>query len=223
MKTITRLPVIADRVFLFFVMMGVFFASLLALGYGIFYTSPKHVRQSGGMPSADCRLAGDDAMSTRKLEFATRLTREDVAGLIEALIEGLKDGMLKVQKSGETLELEVPRVVDLEIEAEINDERAEFEIEVSWRTNRAENPDTGPAGTQPDDGRETAAGARASLAEAARKLDVTAKKAAGTMEKVAARKTTHGNAGAAVKQTKRQPGKKDSVGKKPRSAKGATD
>ena len=152
-------------------------------------------------------------MSTRKLEFATRLTREDVAGLIEALIEGLKDGMLKVQKSGETLELEVPRVVDLEIEAEINDERAEFEIEVSWRTNRAENPDTPPAGAQPNDG------ARASLAEAARKLDATAKKAAGTMEKVAARKTARGAAGTAVKQAKRQPGKKDAAGKKPRSAK----
>lgn len=80
-------------------------------------------------------------MDEKELEFSTRLTREDVAGLIEGLVEGLKDGVIKVHKSGETLELAVPRVVDLEIEAKINEERAEFEIEVSWRTNRAENPD----------------------------------------------------------------------------------
>ena len=80
-------------------------------------------------------------MEKREIEFATRLTRADVAGLIEALIEGLKDGKLKIKKSSEELELDVPRVVDLEIEASIDDERAEFEIEVSWRTNRAENPD----------------------------------------------------------------------------------
>lgn len=83
-------------------------------------------------------------MSKRELEFTTRLTREDVAGLIEALIEGLKDGHLKVQKSSEVLELEVPRVVDLKIEAEIDEERAEFEIEVSWLTNRAGEPDDVP-------------------------------------------------------------------------------
>lgn len=83
-------------------------------------------------------------MEKRELEFSTRLTREDVAGLIEALIEGLKDGCLKVQKSDDVLELDVPKVVDLKIEAEIDDERAEFEIEVSWLTNRAGSPDTVP-------------------------------------------------------------------------------
>lgn len=86
-------------------------------------------------------------MATQELEFTTRLTREDVAGIIEALIEGLKDGHLKVQKSGEALELDVPRVVDLEVEAKLDEERASFEIEVSWRTNRAENPDNAPEDT----------------------------------------------------------------------------
>ena len=80
-------------------------------------------------------------MSERVLEFTTRLTREDVAGVIEALVEGLKDGHLKIHKSDEALELDVPRVIDLEVEAKVSEERAKFEIEVSWRTNRAENPD----------------------------------------------------------------------------------
>ena len=80
-------------------------------------------------------------MSRQKIEFTTRLTREDVAGIVEALIEGLKEGNLKVHKSGKTLEMPVPRVVDLEIEAKMSTEKAKFSIEVSWRTNRAENPD----------------------------------------------------------------------------------
>ena len=121
-------------------------------------------------------------MVKQKLEFVTRLTREDVAGLIEALVEGLKDGVLKVQKSGETLALDVPRVVDLEMGAAISDERAEFAINVSWRTNRAENPDTAPGISC--DGDDDA------LASAARQLDVSVKKAAGTMKKVTRKKKT---------------------------------
>lgn len=81
-------------------------------------------------------------MKDKKLEFSTRLTREDVAGVIEALVEGLKDGHLKVQKSNEALTMDVPRVIDLEVKAKEGKERAVFQIEVSWRTNRAENPDT---------------------------------------------------------------------------------
>jgi amphi-Trp domain-containing protein len=88
-------------------------------------------------------------MEKRELELTTRLTREDVAGVMEALVEGLKDGKLKVKKSNEVLELDVPRVVDLEIKAEIDDEKATFAIEVSWRTNRAENPDNAPDSEPP--------------------------------------------------------------------------
>lgn len=81
-------------------------------------------------------------MAKQELTFTTRLTREDVAGIVEAMIEGLKEGLLKVQKSGESLELEVPRVVDLEVQASLSPERAVFDIEVSWRCNRPEIPDT---------------------------------------------------------------------------------
>jgi len=143
-------------------------------------------------------------MAKQKLEFVTRLAREDVAGLIEALVEGLKDGVLKVKKSGDSLALEVPRVVDLEVGATINDERAEFAINVSWRTNRAENPDTAPpkvasigsggsAGKGKDSGPDNGQGderAREALAVAAHQLDVSAKKAAGTMKKVTRKKKT---------------------------------
>jgi amphi-Trp domain-containing protein len=85
-------------------------------------------------------------MDKKELEFTTRLTREEVAGWIEALIEDLKDGRLEVRKSDEVLVLDVPRVIDLEVEASIDDEKAEVEVEISWRTNRAENPDLPPSG-----------------------------------------------------------------------------
>lgn len=151
-------------------------------------------------------------MDTRKLAFITRLTREDVAGLLEALVNGLKDGMLKVQKSGDTLELEVPRVVDLTVEAETNEERAVFAIEVSWRTNRAENPDMVSEFRDFRAFSATAHGkAGAAPAETAQEQsDAPAKKAGGTTRKtVAARKRAGakpsgagaGKAGAATSRT----------------------
>ncbi len=78
----------------------------------------------------------------KKLEFTTRLTREDAAGIIEALVEGLKEGLLTVHKSGDSVTMEVPRVIDMEIEATYKPHKAKFELELSWRPNREENPDT---------------------------------------------------------------------------------
>lgn len=78
----------------------------------------------------------------KKLEFTTRLTREDAAGIIEALVEGLKEGLLTVHKSGDTVTMDVPRVIDMEIEATYKPHKAKFELELSWRPNREENPDT---------------------------------------------------------------------------------
>ena len=129
-------------------------------------------------------------MAKRELEFTTRLAREDVAGLIEALVEGLKDGLLRVQKSDDVLELDVPRVVDLKIEAEIDEERAEFEIEVSWLTNRAGSPDTVPDETpvkpQKNEGSEGAAGPAAKKTAARTR---SAKAGTGGAARPAAKKT----------------------------------
>lgn len=77
----------------------------------------------------------------RSLELNTRLSRADAAGVIEALIEGLKEGHLKVQKSGDSLDMPVPRVIDLDIASTLDDEKASLVLEVSWRTNRPDIPD----------------------------------------------------------------------------------
>jgi amphi-Trp domain-containing protein len=81
-------------------------------------------------------------MRNKNITLSTRLTRADVAGIVEALVEGLKEGTLKVQKSDMDYTLEAPRVVDLEIEAGEIDERTVFRLEISWRTNPPEIPDT---------------------------------------------------------------------------------
>lgn len=139
-------------------------------------------------------------MTKKELEFSTRLTREDVAGLIEALIEGLKDGRLKIQKSGESLELDVPRVIDLEIEASIDDERAEFEIEVSWRTNRAENPDDPPQNL-PDAAKKT----KAAKTAAPKKTTKASAKPAPAKTAAAARGAKKATAASAAKSAKAAP------------------
>lgn len=76
-----------------------------------------------------------------RLELSTRLSRADAAGVIEALVEGLKEGHLKVQKSGDALEMPVPRVIDLDVTAFFDSEKASMQLEVSWRTNRPDIPD----------------------------------------------------------------------------------
>lgn len=80
-------------------------------------------------------------MSQKNITLCTRLTRADVAGLIEALVESLKEGTLKIQKSDDSRILEVPRVVDLEVEGGEIGDRTVFRMEVSWRTNPPEIPD----------------------------------------------------------------------------------
>lgn len=80
-------------------------------------------------------------MTHDPITLNTRLTRADVAGLIEALVESMKEGCLKVQKSDACCTLDVPRVVDLEVEAGEKGDRTVFRIEVSWRTNPPEIPD----------------------------------------------------------------------------------
>jgi amphi-Trp domain-containing protein len=86
----------------------------------------------------------EENMPAHALEILTRLTREEVAGLVEGLLDGLKDGHFKLQKGGEQMELQVPRVVDMTIAAHSDEERTEFSIDVSWRTHRAETPDNVP-------------------------------------------------------------------------------
>ena len=78
----------------------------------------------------------------KSIELSTRLTRADAAGVIEALIEGLKEGQLSIQKSTDNLEIPVPRVIDLDIRATQDEEKAGMVLEVSWRTNRPDIPDT---------------------------------------------------------------------------------
>lgn len=143
-------------------------------------------------------------MSEKELEFTTRLTREDVAGVIEALVEGLKNGRLKIHKSDEVLEMDVPRVIDLEVEAKVSHERAKFEIEVSWRTNRAENPDR-----PEEDGVNAAFCEKAVPEEGEHRTDKDSapKKAKSTVKKTPAASAAKKSAKPAVKPAARKKGK----------------
>lgn len=159
-------------------------------------------------------------MAKRELEFTTRLTREDVAGVIEALIEGLKDGHLKIQKSNEVLELEVPRVVDLEVEAKVDDERAEFEIEVSWRTNRAENPDNAPDAPQASgDDAPKAQGKKTAAKGAAKKKPAAGSKTVKTPAKSRASSASGNPVGQQKDELPGSSGTKDGSAKPPAAAK----
>ena len=87
-----------------------------------------------------------------ELAFTTRLTREDVAGLIEAMAESLKEGVVKVQKSNTHLEFNVPRVIDLEVRATRDEESSSVIFEVSWRNKPIEVPEE-PEHGEPEHGK----------------------------------------------------------------------
>ncbi|EGY25412.1 hypothetical protein DA2_2570 [Desulfovibrio sp. A2] len=72
-------------------------------------------------------------MEKQKISLSTRLLCADAAGVVEALAEGLKERCLKVQKGDETLVLNPPEAVDVDVEAKVRDGRGKFMIEVSWR------------------------------------------------------------------------------------------
>jgi amphi-Trp domain-containing protein len=125
---------------------------------------------------------------SKKIAFTTRLTRDDVAGIMEAMMDGMREGHLKVQKSDETLEMAVPRVIDLEVRAALEKDRARCILEVSWRPNREENPDVPDMDIpQMQEATEVSAGAhaRASIREAAQAARVAAKTAGLALEKTA--------------------------------------
>jgi len=72
-------------------------------------------------------------MEKQKISLSTRLLCADAAGVVEALAEGLKERCLKVQKGDETLVLNPPEAVDVDVEAKVRDGRGKFMVEVSWR------------------------------------------------------------------------------------------
>lgn len=80
-------------------------------------------------------------MSESHIALRTRLSREDVAGLIEALQESLEDGRVEIQKGGDSFCLDVPRVLDFEVEGGVEGGRAFFRMDLSWFTERPDVPD----------------------------------------------------------------------------------
>lgn len=79
-------------------------------------------------------------MEKEKLQLVTRLVCADAAGVIEALAEGLKERCLKIQKGDQTMVLNPPEAVDIELEAKIKEGRGKVSLEISWRVTEEDCP-----------------------------------------------------------------------------------
>jgi amphi-Trp domain-containing protein len=91
-------------------------------------------------------------MRKQCIGLQTRLSREDVAGLIEALLEGLKEGRINIPKSDASLCLDVPRVLNMALEGGLENDRTVFRMELSWLAERPDVPDiTMPEQREPTD------------------------------------------------------------------------
>lgn len=72
-------------------------------------------------------------MSDVKVEQKKTLSRQDAARLVQALADGLcDDGRVTVRLGTSTLELSVAGQVDCEIEASVDGDQRELELELKW-------------------------------------------------------------------------------------------
>ena len=72
-------------------------------------------------------------MDLFEIDETQRLGREEAAARLHALADALaKHNSIEFQRDGKRITVQVPDEVDLKIEAELSDDGAELEIELTW-------------------------------------------------------------------------------------------
>jgi amphi-Trp domain-containing protein len=72
-------------------------------------------------------------MDLFEIDETQHLRREEAAARLHALADALaKHNSIEFERHGKRITVQVPDEVDLKIEAELDDEGAELEIELTW-------------------------------------------------------------------------------------------
>ncbi|MBG0774978.1 MAG: amphi-Trp domain-containing protein [Desulfovibrionaceae bacterium] len=82
-------------------------------------------------------------MGKRKIELDGATELKQVAAYLESIVKGLKAGTLHVQLGADTLDLQLPSVVDFEMSVSQKKEKEKITVELSWRSDAVT---TGPGG-----------------------------------------------------------------------------
>ncbi|MEW5902570.1 MAG: amphi-Trp domain-containing protein [Acidobacteriota bacterium] len=73
-------------------------------------------------------------MSKRELDFKAVLVRPQVACFVEDLLEGLKQGLICVQKDAEYVVLHPTELIKVELEASEKKDKCKLCFEMSWKS-----------------------------------------------------------------------------------------
>jgi len=73
-------------------------------------------------------------MDKDKIEMKTLMESAAVAEYLTQLAKGFKNGVIVVEKDGESLTLTPTETAEVEVEARVKKDKARFSLEVSWRT-----------------------------------------------------------------------------------------
>ncbi|MBF0508830.1 MAG: amphi-Trp domain-containing protein [Deltaproteobacteria bacterium] len=71
-------------------------------------------------------------MDKPKIELKNTMGRNEVITYLEGLVEGFKAGKIVLEQGYQILEMTVPEVVQVEVEAKQKKDKAKFALELTW-------------------------------------------------------------------------------------------
>lgn len=72
-------------------------------------------------------------MDILELDEHERLSREAAAARLHAIADALaRNNVIEFERAGQRITVRVPDTVNLKVEVEIEDDKREFEIELTW-------------------------------------------------------------------------------------------
>ncbi len=78
----------------------------------------------------------DDETARAKLAFSTSLPREEAVAYFEAIVAGLRNGAVEFRQSDESLALNPPEHLNLEVKAARKGDKSKISFEISWQGTR---------------------------------------------------------------------------------------
>ena len=71
--------------------------------------------------------------SATKVKYAGFMPREEAISYFESIVAGLKKGTIRLKQGEETLVLEPPSHLDIEVKAQHKGEKGSIAFEIAWR------------------------------------------------------------------------------------------
>lgn len=82
---------------------------------------------------SDEGAASEKAPRKRKISYENTLPRDEAVSYFEAIVTGLKKGQLEFRQEDESVTMDLPDRVDVEVKASRNEKKGKISFELSWK------------------------------------------------------------------------------------------